>query len=169
MILTTLSLNIVLLLHYVECIYAFYRGYWIFPLICALLSLAANFAQVAAICKRHTTTLGLISLRRLAPVVQQGWVRALPSYKLVPGDVIVVQIGKATCNVVMLRGSCLVEKSMLSGEVTALLSSCVLRNEARALFANIPMACLVQLCMSIMPVLCSLTWLSFCTGQTCHI
>lgn len=34
-----------------------------------------------------------------------------------PGDVVVLQRGKATCDMVLLKGSCLVEESMLSGEV----------------------------------------------------
>ncbi len=45
--------------------------------------------------------------------------RAVSSQRLVPGDVIVVLKGKATCDMVLLRGSCLVEESMLSGEVFA--------------------------------------------------
>ena len=34
-----------------------------------------------------------------------------------PGDVIVVLQGRATCDMVLIQGSCLVEESMLSGEV----------------------------------------------------
>ncbi len=60
---------------------------------------------------------GMINQSRIIPVVHHGWVKALPSYKLVPGDVVVLQNGKATCDMVLLRGSCLVEESMLSGEV----------------------------------------------------
>ena len=44
--------------------------------------------------------------------------RAASSRRLVPGDVVVVLPGKATCDMVLLRGSCLTEESMLSGEVT---------------------------------------------------
>lgn len=43
--------------------------------------------------------------------------RAVSSLRLVPGDVIVLLKGKATCDMVLLRGNCLVEESMLSGEV----------------------------------------------------
>lgn len=53
----------------------------------------------------------------MVPVVDRGWVRAAPSHRLVPGDVIVLQRGRAPCDVVLLRGSCLVEESTLSGEV----------------------------------------------------
>ena len=42
----------------------------------------------------------------------------MSSRRLVPGDVVVVLPGKATCDMVLLRGSCLTEESMLSGEVT---------------------------------------------------
>ena len=45
--------------------------------------------------------------------------RAISSRKLVPGDVIVVLPGKATCDMVLLQGNCLVEESVLSGEVPA--------------------------------------------------
>ena len=46
--------------------------------------------------------------------------RAVQSRRLVPGDVIAVLQGRATCDMVLLRGSCLVEESMLSGEVAFL-------------------------------------------------
>lgn len=45
--------------------------------------------------------------------------RAVSSRRLVPGDVIVVLQGRATCDMVLLQGSCLVEESILSGEVRA--------------------------------------------------
>lgn len=44
---------------------------------------------------------------------------ALSSRRLVPGDVVVLQRGKATCDMVLLRGAGLVEESMMSGEVSA--------------------------------------------------
>lgn len=46
--------------------------------------------------------------------------RAISSRRLVPGDVVVVLPGKATCDMVLLQGNCLVEESMLSGEVTSI-------------------------------------------------
>ncbi len=108
------------MVQYVECIYLACKGYWVFPLIICLLSLAANVGLLANLRQQHLTMMGLINQRRIVPVVHQGWVRAVPSYKLVPGDVVVVQRGKATCDMVLLRGSCLVEESMLSGEVMLL-------------------------------------------------
>ena len=41
----------------------------------------------------------------------------MSSRQLIPGDVIVVLPGKATWNMVLLQGNCLVEESNLSGEV----------------------------------------------------
>ncbi len=43
--------------------------------------------------------------------------RATSSKRLVPGDVIVVLPSTATCDLVLLQGTCLVEESNLSGEV----------------------------------------------------
>ena len=39
------------------------------------------------------------------------------SYRLVPGDIVVLLPGKATADMVVLQGNCLVEESVLSGEV----------------------------------------------------
>ena len=43
--------------------------------------------------------------------------RAVSSRVLVPGDVVVLLPGTATCDMVLLQGNCLVEESSLSGEV----------------------------------------------------
>lgn len=72
---------------------------------------------VMALNDQHTKLVGLVNQRTMVPIVDRGWVRAAPSHRLVPGDVIVLQRGRAPCDVVLLRGSCLVEESMLSGEV----------------------------------------------------
>ncbi|KAL3134397.1 hypothetical protein ABBQ38_006459 [Trebouxia sp. C0009 RCD-2024] len=63
--------------------------------------------------------LRLISItakRHLVPLLHQKFVRALLAKELVPGDVIVVQRGRAICDMVLLQGTCLVDESMLSGE-----------------------------------------------------
>lgn len=72
---------------------------------------------VQAVRIQHSKLTALVNRQRLVPIVQAGWVKATMSYKLVPGDVIVVQPGKLTCDLVLLRGSCVVEESLLSGEV----------------------------------------------------
>ena len=43
--------------------------------------------------------------------------RGASSHRLVPGDIVVLLAGKSTCDVVLLQGNCLVEESVLSGEV----------------------------------------------------
>ena len=59
--------------------------------------------------------------RSVAVVHVHGWLcRAISSRRLVPGDVLVLLRGKATCDMVLLSGNCLVEESMLSGEVPVL-------------------------------------------------
>lgn len=53
----------------------------------------------------------------------------MSSRRLVPGDVLVLLRGKATCDMVLLRGNCLAEESMLSGEVitsAATLQTCLM-------------------------------------------
>ncbi len=54
----------------------------------------------------------------VVPFVWVGRIMALSSRRLVPGDVVVLQRGKATCDMVLLRGAGLVEESMMSGEVS---------------------------------------------------
>ncbi len=54
---------------------------------------------------------------RLTPIIWNGWVRAISSHRLLPGDVMVLQPGKALCDMVVLQGSCLLVESMLSGEI----------------------------------------------------
>ena len=65
--------------------------------------------------------MALVNHCRLTPIVQAGWVRAVSSHTLVPGDVVVLRRGKAMCDMVLLQGACLVVESMLSGEVSYLL------------------------------------------------
>ncbi|KAA6428240.1 MAG: hypothetical protein FRX49_01836 [Trebouxia sp. A1-2] len=66
-----------------------------------------------------------VSQQRLVAVVQAGRVRAVSSRRLVPGDVVVLLAGKATCDMVLLRGSCLVEESLLSGEAAQVRKSSI--------------------------------------------
>ena len=105
-------------LQYVECIYLVFRGYWIFPIIIAFFSIMAKIGLISVLRSKQIMMHSLISQRRIVPFVHKGWVQAIPCFKLVPGDVVVLQRGKATCDMVLLRGSCLVEESMLSGEVS---------------------------------------------------
>ncbi len=77
-------------------------------------------------CLLHSAGHGPLCLRlylQLSKIKQKEFFhracRAISSRKLVPGDVIVVLPGKATCDMVLLQGNCLVEESVLSGEVLA--------------------------------------------------
>lgn len=62
--------------------------------------------------------MALMNESRLMPMVEEQWVRAMASHRLVPGDVMVLHKGRALCDMVLLRGACLVTESMLSGEVS---------------------------------------------------
>lgn len=107
-------------MQYAGCIYLIVRGYWIFPVIVGTLSLLANVGVLSTIYRQHWIMLSLVQHTRLLPLVHLGWVRAVPAHVVVPGDIVVVQRGIATADLVLLRGSCLVEESMLSGEVRVL-------------------------------------------------
>ena len=106
-----------LCLQYVELLYLVYKNYWVYSLIFGLLTLSANVLVGTDRIAQHNTLVQLVNQRGIVPIVQAGWVRAIPSFKLVPGDIIVLPEGKATCDMVLLRGNCLVEESTLSGEV----------------------------------------------------
>ena len=78
---------------------------------------AISASLIRTLKRQRLKTMALVNQRRLTPVVQQGWVRAVSSHTLVPGDIVVVQRGKAMCDMVLLQGACLVMESTLSGEV----------------------------------------------------
>ena len=61
----------------------------------------------------------------VVPFVWVGRIIAMSSRRLVPGDVVVLQRGKATCDMVLLRGAGLVEESMMSGEVSIVSCICL--------------------------------------------
>ena len=100
-----------------EIAYLFYRRYYWLPGLLAALTTAAAFSLTRVVRQQNLKMTTLVNQRRLTPIVKGGWVRAVSSHKLVPGDVIVVQRGKAMADMVLLQGSCLVVESMLSGEV----------------------------------------------------
>lgn len=112
------------LLQYLECIYLICRGYWIFPMLVAILSLLGSLVLAWTIYWQHKLMSSMLNRAGIVPTVHRGWVRAIPAWNLVPGDVVVLQRGKATCDMVLLKGSCLVEESMLSGEVGLSLCTC---------------------------------------------
>ncbi|KAL3131606.1 hypothetical protein ABBQ38_007903 [Trebouxia sp. C0009 RCD-2024] len=99
-----------------ELYYSCYRKFYPHFVILSVISYMGLVGVVMALNDQHTKLVGLVNQRTMVPIVDRGWVRAAPSHRLVPGDVIVLQRGRAPCDVVLLRGSCLVEESMLSGE-----------------------------------------------------
>lgn len=105
------------LLQYLELIYLVYKDYWVYALINALFTWAYTISLLRTLLSHGSKTVRLMNGPRLVPLVQAGWVRAAGSHRLVPGDIMVLQRGRAPCDMVILQGSCLVEESMLSGEV----------------------------------------------------
>ena len=122
----TVSATIAYALQYVEIAYLLFRGYYWLPGLLAALTTAAAVSLILVVRQQHLKMMTLVNQRRLTPIVKGGWVRAVSSHKLVPGDVIVVQRGKAMCDMVLLQGSCLVVESMLSGEVCLIARLCLL-------------------------------------------
>ena len=115
---------LVLCVQYVELAYLAYKGYWVYSVIFGLLAVVALAAIVSAKMKQHRSLAGLVKQQGIVPIVQGGWVRAIPSYRLVPGDIIVLQQGRPTCDMLLLQGSCLVSEAMISGEVAYAVLCC---------------------------------------------
>ena len=111
-------------LQYLELIYLVYKDYWVYALINVLFTWAYTITLLRTLLSHGSKTVRLMNGPRLVPLVQAGWVRAAGSHRLVPGDIMVLQRGRATCDMVILQGSCLVEESMLSGEVAHRSISC---------------------------------------------
>ena len=105
------------MLQYVELVYLVCKGYWVYSLIIGLFTCANTVTLLKTLLTHEDKMVSLMNRPRLVPMVLGGWVRAAGSHRLVPGDIMVLQRGKATCDMVLLQGSCLVEESMLSGEV----------------------------------------------------
>ncbi|KAL0032691.1 hypothetical protein WJX79_003604 [Trebouxia sp. C0005] len=112
-----------------ELVYLLYSTYYAYAAVIASLTLFAMTILGVTLTEQHAKLVNLVSQSHVVPVVQQGWVRACPSHRLVPGDVLVLQKGKAVCDMVMLRGSCLVEESMLSGETAQMRKSSYIGEE----------------------------------------
>lgn len=106
-------------LQFLEFLYLLYRQYFAFVAVLQVIGGVAIGILVASLSDQHKKLVGLVNERRLVPIVDRGWVRAVSSHRLVPGDVIVLQRGRALVDMVLLRGNCIVEESMLSGEVWA--------------------------------------------------
>ncbi len=99
--------------------YLIYCGRYFYPVLVLLLFTISAVLLIHTLRRQRKKIMALVNECRLTPLVWDGWVRAISSHRLLPGDVMVLQPGKALCDVVLLQGTCLVMESMLSGEVSA--------------------------------------------------
>ena len=106
--------------------YAF--SYFYYPSVLLAIILLGTCLSVSLTYRQRKMLIKIFAQTRLVPYVHKGCVRATVSQRLVPGDVVVVQQGWGSCDMVLLMGNCLVEESMLSGEVgcNTPISSCLL-------------------------------------------
>lgn len=95
-----------------------YIGRWFLPVLILILFSAATVNLVLILQRQRLKVMAMMNEHRLTALVWEGWVRAVSSHSLVPGDIIVLRQGKAVCDTVIMQGSCLVTESMLSGEVS---------------------------------------------------
>ena len=98
--------------------YLLYCGRYFYPVIILSIFLASAVLLIHTLRRQRKKIKALVNECRLTPLVWDGWVRAISSHRLLPGDVMVLQQGKALCDMVVLQGTCLVVESMLSGEVS---------------------------------------------------
>ncbi|DBA71770.1 TPA: hypothetical protein ACH3X2_011036 [Trebouxia sp. C0005] len=100
----------------VEVVYLIYCGRYFYPVLILLLFTISAVLLIHTLRRQRKKIKALVNECRLTPLVWDGWVRAISSHRLLPGDVLVLQPGKALCDMVLLQGTCLVMESMLSGE-----------------------------------------------------
>ena len=110
-------------LQVLEQIYLIYQGRYFYPIVINLFTVPALRGVAAMLDQQRTKVMALMNECRLTPMVQGQWVRATSSHRLVPGDVTVLHKGRALCDMVLLRGACLVTEAMLSGEVRSKLTA----------------------------------------------
>lgn len=96
-------------------VYAF--QYYIYPFVLLAVLFMGIATSVGVLYRQKARLAALTTQTFLIPYVNKGYIRAMKGSQLVPGDVIVVQPGVAVCDLVLLRGSCLVEDASLTGEV----------------------------------------------------
>ena len=92
-------------------------SYFYYPSVLVAIMIIGTAITIGLTHRQRQTLYKLFTGTRLVPYVRKGYVRATVSQRLVPGDVIVVQQGVAICDMVLLRGNCLLEASRVSGEV----------------------------------------------------
>lgn len=96
-------------------------AYYIYPSVLLGIILVGTALSGNLVYQQRKRLTAAFSQVNVAPVVRKGYVHAIRVQQLVPGDVVVVQQALAVCDMVLLRGNCLVDESMLTGEVLLLL------------------------------------------------
>jgi len=96
--------------------YLIYCGRYFYPVLVLSLFTISAVLLIHTLRRQRKKIIALVNECRLTPLVWDGWVRAVSSHRLLPGDV--MQAGKALCDMVVLQGTCIVMESMLSGEVS---------------------------------------------------
>lgn len=104
-----------------EVAYLTYRRCYFYPVLVLILFTVSFMALSKELSRTRKKIVALVNLVRLTPLVVGGCVRGVSSHRLLPGDVLVLQPGKALFDMVLLQGNCLCIESMLSGEVWPLL------------------------------------------------
>lgn len=92
-------------------------AYYVYPAILLGIMLIGTIISGNAVYQQRKRLTAAFSQYHLVPVVRKGYVRAASALQLVPGDVVVVLQGMAACDMVLLRGNCLVQEAALTGEV----------------------------------------------------
>ncbi|DBA76073.1 TPA: hypothetical protein ACH3X1_009818 [Trebouxia sp. C0004] len=91
-------------------------AYYAYPAVLLGIMLIGTIISGNAVYQQRKKLTAAFSKYHLVPIVHKGFVRAASAVQLIPGDVIVVQQGMAVCDMVLLRGNCLVEEATLTGE-----------------------------------------------------
>lgn len=97
---------------------------WVYSLDCYLypflllgVLLIGVATSVTVLYRQRLRLAAVVAKTCLVPYVSKGYIHAMKGTQLVPGDVVVLQPGLALCDLVVLRGSCLIEDASLTGEV----------------------------------------------------
>ena len=92
-------------------------AYYVYPAVLLGIMLIGTIISGNAFYQQRKRLTAAFSKYHLIPIVRKGYVRAASARQLIPGDVVVVLPGLAVCDMVLLRGNCLVEEAALTGEV----------------------------------------------------
>ncbi|DBA88103.1 hypothetical protein WJX79_009270 [Trebouxia sp. C0005] len=91
-------------------------AYYMYPAVLLGIMLIGTVISGNAVYQQRKKLTAAFSKYHLVPIVRKGYVRAASVAQLIPGDVIVVLQGMAFCDMVLLRGNCLVQEAALTGE-----------------------------------------------------